>query len=74
MTDKNRANDYRGFRTECGVYDDAMCANINGLQTSDDIVKGIIDNVCRGTAKIEVDKKIDLEYVVNEIEKILKGD
>lgn len=64
----------RGNRAECGVYDDAMCANINGPLISDDIINGIIDNVCTGTAKIELNKKIDLEYIVNEIEKILKGD
>jgi len=64
----------RGKRAECGIYDDAMSPNINGLLISDDIVNGIIDNVCTGTAKIELNKKVDLEYVVNEIEKILKGD
>lgn len=64
----------RGNRAECGVYDDAMCANINGPLTSDDIVNGILDNVYNGTAKIEFDNKINLEDVINKIENILNGD
>lgn len=66
----------RGKRAEAGIYDDAMCADINGLLIPDNIVNGILDDVY--PINIDINNlpkpKTNIEDIVAEIEKILKGD
>lgn len=63
-----------------GAYD--CCAegglvdmDINGLLIPDNIVNGVFDEVnLNKMPDFELNNKLNLEDVVNEIEKILKGD
>ena len=55
------------------IYDNAK-GDFNNKLISDDIINGILDDVYNGTVKIDFDNNINLEDVVNNIEKILKGD
>lgn len=64
-----------GKRAKAGIYDDYMGTDINNPLISEDIVNGILDDVYNiNLDKVKLDNKLDLDNIVNNIEKILKGD